>query len=60
MEVVAQIQNARKAGDSDEVPLSYGQDAGLINDILPVGEIIRRIAREAENVLTARLPALIG
>lgn len=60
VEVFAQIQNARKAGDSDEVPLSYGQDAGLINDILPVGEIIRRIAREAENILTARLPALIG
>ena len=60
VEVLAQIQAARKAGQSEDAPLSYGQDAGLINDILPVGEIVRRIAREAEDILSVHLPALLG
>ena len=37
-----------------------GQDAGLIHDILPAGEIVRRIAREAEQILAERLPRLVG
>jgi NAD(P)H-dependent flavin oxidoreductase YrpB (nitropropane dioxygenase family) len=60
VEVQTRIQEARKGGELDEVPLSYGQDAGLINDIVPVGEIVRRIAREAEDILSTRLPALIA
>ena len=36
-----------------------GQDAGLIRDILPAGEIVRRIAEEAERILTERLPKLL-
>jgi hypothetical protein len=28
-----------------------GQDAGLIRDILPAGEIIARIARQAEDII---------
>ena len=58
-EVLAHIQAARMAGQSDEAPLSYGQDAGLIKDILPAGEIVRRIATEAEDILSVRLPLLI-
>ncbi len=55
----ARIQSARKDGDIDEVPLSYGQDAGLIHDILPAGEIVRRIVDEAEAILTTRMPSLV-
>ena len=58
-EVLVQIQAARKAGETNEAPLSFGQDAGLIKDILPVGDIVRRIAGEAEDILSIRLPALI-
>jgi len=36
-----------------------GQDAGLIHDIAPAGEIVRRIADEAERILTGRLPGLV-
>ena len=36
-----------------------GQDAGLIHDILPAGEIVARIAREAEQILKERLPATV-
>ena len=50
---------ARKSGDTDEGPLSMGQDAGLIHDIPPAAEIVRRIAEEAEEILTRKLPRLI-
>ena len=58
-EAFARIQSARKDGDVDEVPLSYGQDAGLIHDILPAGEIVRRIAEEAETILTKTMLSLV-
>jgi NAD(P)H-dependent flavin oxidoreductase YrpB (nitropropane dioxygenase family) len=58
-EVLGQIQAARKAGDTNEAPLSFGQDAGLIKDILPVGDIVRRIAAEAEDIVSIRLRALL-
>jgi len=55
-EVLAQIRAARKAGEADEAPLSFGQDAGLIKEILPVAEIVRRMATEAEEIISKRLP----
>jgi NAD(P)H-dependent flavin oxidoreductase YrpB (nitropropane dioxygenase family) len=55
-EALASVQAARKSGDTDEAPLSMGQDAGLIHDIAPAGEIVARIAREAEQILAERLP----
>jgi NAD(P)H-dependent flavin oxidoreductase YrpB (nitropropane dioxygenase family) len=58
-EARAAIQAARKAGDADEVPLSMGQDAGLINDIPAAGELVRRIAEEAAEILSQRLPKLV-
>jgi len=51
---------ARRTGDVDEGPLSMGQDAGLIHDIPPAGEIVTRIVREAEEILGRKLPRLIG
>jgi NAD(P)H-dependent flavin oxidoreductase YrpB (nitropropane dioxygenase family) len=58
-QVLASVQAARKSGDVNEAVLSMGQDAGLIHEILPAGEIVRRIAREAEQILTQRLPRLV-
>ena len=58
-EVQAQIHAAYKNGDVDEAPLFFGQDAGLIKSVLPAGDIVRRMVREAETVLSVRLPALI-
>jgi NAD(P)H-dependent flavin oxidoreductase YrpB (nitropropane dioxygenase family) len=50
-EAHARLQAARKSGDVDEGPLSMGQDAGLIHDIVPAEEIVARIVREAERVI---------
>ena len=59
-EAHAKLQAARKAGDVAEGPLSMGQDAGLIHDIVPAADIVARIAREAEEILRRKLPAFVG
>ena len=58
-EALTDLQRARQAGDIAESTLSYGQDAGLIASILPAGDIVRRIAREAEEIVSSRLPGLL-
>jgi NAD(P)H-dependent flavin oxidoreductase YrpB (nitropropane dioxygenase family) len=55
-EAHAALQAARRNGDAEEAVLSMGQDAGLIHDILPAGEIVTRIARQAEQILSKTLP----
>jgi NAD(P)H-dependent flavin oxidoreductase YrpB (nitropropane dioxygenase family) len=57
-EALAKLQAARKAGDVDEGPLSMGQDAGLIHDIPPAGEIMARIVQEANEILSRRFARL--
>jgi hypothetical protein len=37
-----------------------GQDAGLINDIPSAADIVIGIAKEAEEILTRRLPRLVA
>jgi NAD(P)H-dependent flavin oxidoreductase YrpB (nitropropane dioxygenase family) len=59
-EALARLQAARQSGDVDEGPLSMGQDAGLIHDIPPAADIVRRIAQEAEELLARRLPGLLA
>ena len=34
--------------------------AGLVDAILPAGEVVRQIAAEAEDILRSRLPALLS
>jgi NAD(P)H-dependent flavin oxidoreductase YrpB (nitropropane dioxygenase family) len=58
-EAIAKLRAAREQGDVDEGPLLMGQDAGLIHDIPPAAEIVRRIAQEAEAILTRKLPSLV-
>jgi NAD(P)H-dependent flavin oxidoreductase YrpB (nitropropane dioxygenase family) len=60
VEAFARLQGARMSGDVDEGPLSMGQDAGLIRDIPSAAEIVSRIAQEAEEILTRKLPSLLA
>jgi NAD(P)H-dependent flavin oxidoreductase YrpB (nitropropane dioxygenase family) len=57
-EAAAALQQAMETGDADNASLLIGQDAGLINDIPPAGEIVERIVAEAEALLKDRLPRL--
>jgi NAD(P)H-dependent flavin oxidoreductase YrpB (nitropropane dioxygenase family) len=50
---------ARQAGDVDNAPILIGQDAGLIDAVLPVADIIPRMVSEAAEIIAARLPALL-
>jgi NAD(P)H-dependent flavin oxidoreductase YrpB (nitropropane dioxygenase family) len=58
-EVAAALQRALETGDADNMSLLIGQDAGLIQDIPPAGEIVERIVVEAEALLRDRLPKLV-
>jgi NAD(P)H-dependent flavin oxidoreductase YrpB (nitropropane dioxygenase family) len=58
-EVAAALERARETGDADNASLLIGQDAGLIHDIPPAGEIVERIVAEAEALLKDRLPKLV-
>jgi NAD(P)H-dependent flavin oxidoreductase YrpB (nitropropane dioxygenase family) len=58
-EVGKQAAAARAAGDVDNATLSFGQDAGLIDSIKSVKEVIEDIVTEAEEIIKGRLPSLL-
>jgi NAD(P)H-dependent flavin oxidoreductase YrpB (nitropropane dioxygenase family) len=58
-EIGRQVAAARAAGDVENAPLSFGQDAGLIHSIRPVKEVVDRVVAEAEEIIKGRLPNLL-
>jgi NAD(P)H-dependent flavin oxidoreductase YrpB (nitropropane dioxygenase family) len=58
-EVGKQVAAARAAGDVDNATLSFGQDAGLIDSIKSVREVVQDIVAEAEDIIKDRLPSLL-
>ena len=40
-------------GDIDFAPLWAGESVSVVNDILPAGEIVRRLSRDAARALAA-------
>jgi NAD(P)H-dependent flavin oxidoreductase YrpB (nitropropane dioxygenase family) len=58
-EVGKQVAAARAAGDVDNATLSFGQDAGLIDSIKSVREVVQDIIAEAEEIIKNRLPILL-
>ena len=58
-EVGRQVAAARAAGDVDNASLSFGQDAGLIDSISSVREVLQSIVTEAEEIMRNRLPKLL-
>ena len=58
-EIGKQVASARAAGDVANASLSFGQDAGLIDSIKSVKEVVQEIIAEAEQILRTRLPALL-
>ena len=54
-----QLAAARAAGDVDNASLSFGQDAGLIDSIKSVKEVVQDIVAEAEQIIKSRLPSLL-
>ena len=58
-EVGEQVAAARVAGDVNNASLSFGQDAGLIDSIKNVREVVQDIIAEAEEIIKYRLPSLL-
>jgi NAD(P)H-dependent flavin oxidoreductase YrpB (nitropropane dioxygenase family) len=53
------IESARMAGDVEHSVILIGQDAGLIDSILPAGEVIQRMVAEAEQIISGRLYSML-
>jgi enoyl-[acyl-carrier protein] reductase II len=58
-ELAARLRRARELGDVDNGALLIGQDAGLIDAVEPAGEIVARVVREAEALLTDRAAEVV-
>lgn len=50
-EIFEGVGAAREAGNIDNTPLSFGQDAGLIHDIPNSADLLQRMAEEASLIL---------
>ena len=51
---------ARSRDDGEEYHLSMGQTAGLISSIEPAGQLVERIAAEAEGIISSRLAGMVA
>ena len=58
-EIGKQLAQARAAGDINNASLSYGQDAGLIDSIKSVKQVIEDILAEAEEIIKGRLQTVL-
>jgi NAD(P)H-dependent flavin oxidoreductase YrpB (nitropropane dioxygenase family) len=50
---------ARQAGDADHAALFVGQDAGLIDSVIPAAEVIQRMVADAERIIAGRLNQML-
>jgi len=55
----AALLAARAAGDADHAALFIGQDAGLIDSVVPAAEVIARMVAEAERIIGDRLHPML-
>lgn len=50
-EALESVHKARESGDTEQAPLYYGQDAGLITDIPGAAEVVLKIVTQAEEII---------
>ena len=53
------LLEAAEKSDPDFGLMWMGQSAGLVDSVLPAGEVVRQIVVEAEEILRSRLPSLL-
>jgi NAD(P)H-dependent flavin oxidoreductase YrpB (nitropropane dioxygenase family) len=58
-DVAARLAEARSKGDVEEAILYAGQTSGLIDSIEPAAQVVEDIVKEAEEILSGRLPGLV-
>ena len=58
-ELFARLQAAQQSGDARIAAVRAGCAVGLVNAVEPAGDILRRIAEEAERILRERPRAVL-
>jgi NAD(P)H-dependent flavin oxidoreductase YrpB (nitropropane dioxygenase family) len=58
-EVRQHLQQAWESGDAANASLLMGQDSGLIDSILPAGEVIQQMVTQAHEIITGRLSQFV-
>jgi NAD(P)H-dependent flavin oxidoreductase YrpB (nitropropane dioxygenase family) len=53
------LERARASGDVEQGAILIGQDAGLIDSIVPAREVIERMVAETEQIISGRLQSMI-
>jgi NAD(P)H-dependent flavin oxidoreductase YrpB (nitropropane dioxygenase family) len=59
-ELQQRFARARETGDVANGALLIGQDAGLIDQVEPAGQVVTRLVNEAEQILRQRLAELLS
>lgn len=59
-EVRRRLADARERGDQDYWTMWVGQSAGLVDSVVPAGELVRTVVAEAEEIIRVRLPGLLA
>ncbi len=59
-ELARELAASLEAGDTSVRRVLAGNSAGMVRDILPAGEIVRRIVEDAEAILRSRPGELLG
>ena len=59
-EVRGRLADARERGDQDYWTMWVGQSAGLVESVVPAGELVRTVVAEAEELIRVRLPGLLA
>lgn len=59
-EVRRRLADARERGDPDYWTMWVGQSAGLVESVVPAGELVRTVVAEAEEIIRVRLPGLLA
>src|SRR5207302_226864 len=57
--IAARMRQAVEDGDAENGELNFGQAAGLVDEIVPAGELVRRISGEAERLLAERARSVL-
>jgi NAD(P)H-dependent flavin oxidoreductase YrpB (nitropropane dioxygenase family) len=57
--VGAMAITARLSGDVDNASIFIGQDAGMIDAVLPAGEVVQRMVAQAEEIIVGHMRQLV-
>ena len=58
-ELVGRMRDERRKGNIDEAIVYWGQSAALIDEIVPAGQVVEEMARDAESILREQVPAML-